>query len=194
MLFQKIKISYDEFYSYFKNLEFTERTIYNAFHKVSKDLIEINDNNYVLKKDFNIDEESIKRIKQNIKNVMRDIEYLPLRGIENFDSYPAIGYGWNSYLLEAIVKEYIPDYRIIEKYFKDRRYKCSILVKNNSSIKNISDLIVYIIKNEYDDVMTITRIQEYLQEKNIILKVLPKEVWDSEVIWVDSNGKLKIIE
>lgn len=190
----KKKISYDEFYSYFKNLEFTERTIYNAFHKVSKDLIEINDNDYVLKKDFNIDEESIKRIKENIKNIMRNIEYLPLRGIENFDSYPVIGYGWNSYLLEAIVKEYIPDYRIIEKYFKDRRYKCSILVKNNSSIKNISDLIVYIIKNEYDDVMTITKIQEYLQEKNIILKVLPKEVWDSEVIWVDSNGRLKIIE
>lgn len=190
----KKKISYDEFYNYFKALEFTERTIYNAFHKVSKDLIEINDNSYVLKNTFNIDDNSIEKVRTNIKNIMINREYLPLRGIENFDSYPAIGYGWNSYLLEAIVKEYIPEYRIIEKYFKDRRYKCSILVKADSYIKNISDLIVYIIKNEYDDSMTITRIQEYLQEKNIILKVLPKEIWDSEIIWVDSNGRLKIIE
>lgn len=190
----KKKISYDEFYKYFKDLEFTERTIYNAFHKVSKDLIEINDNSYVLKKDFNIDRKSIKKVKENIKNIMMDKEYLPLREMKDFSFYPEIGYEWNSYLLEAIVKECIPDYRIIEKYFKDRRYKCSILVKESSSIKNISDLIVYIIKNEYDDVMTITKIQEYLQEKNIILKVLPKEIWDSEMIWVDSDGKLKIIE
>lgn len=185
-------ICYDEFCEYFKNLEFTERTIYNAFHKVSSELIQIDYEKYALKKNFTIKKEHIEKIRDMLNHNIKDTKYIPLRGIKDFTKYPKMEYQWNSYLLESIVKEYLKEYRIIEKYFKDRRYKCSTLVKSDSNIENIADLIIYILKNDYKEELTLNRIQDYLQEKNVILKVLPKEVWDSEAIWVDKEGRVEI--
>jgi len=155
-------------------------------------LIQIDYEKYALKKNFAIKKEHIEKIRDILRDKIKNTKYIPLRGIKDFTEYPKMEYQWNSYLLESIVKEYLKEYRIIEKYFKDRRYKCSTLVKSDSNIGNIADLIIYILKNHYEEELTLNRIQDYLQEKNVILKVLPKEVWDSEVIWVDKEGRVEI--
>jgi len=72
----------------------------------------------------------------------------------------------------------------------------SLFIKiNNSYIRNIVDLILFIIENEYRDKenMTITKIENYLQIENIIHRSLPNEFYESPLVEVDRFGRVKIL-
>ncbi len=194
LIHERQRITYEEFRDYFNKFKFTESTIYDAFRRVSDDLMQISKTEYILKENFNIDDEKIKRIEECIYSELNDNEYIPMLSVMDFSNYPDVGYEWNPYLLEGIIKRYIKDLRLIEKDFKDRRYRCSTIVRKDSSIKNMTDLIIYVIQNEYMDKenMTLYRIQDFLITKYIILKTIPVEVWECERISIDEYNRIEI--
>lgn len=194
LIHERQRITYEEFRDYFNKFKFNESTIYDAFKRVSDDLMQISKTEYILKENFDIDDEKIKRIEECIYSKLNDNEYIPMLSIMDFSGYPDVGYEWNPYLLEGIIKRYIKDLRLIEKDFKDRRYRCSTVVRKDSSIKNMTDLIIYVIQNEYMDKenMTLYRIQDFLITKYIILKTIPVEVWECERISIDEYNRIEI--
>lgn len=187
-------INYEEFINYFKELKFKESTVYAGFNRISKKLIQISFSEYIKSDNFKLSESEINQVKEFICNKFDGREYISMFDVTDFSSLPNIGYEWTSYLITEIIEKYIKDYKIIEKKFKDRRYRRPIIVKNNCEMKNIVDVIIYIIKNEYDDPenLTLTKIRDYLITKNIFLDVIPNEFYDSEKVSIDEHGRISL--
>ena len=183
-------ISYKEFYEYFTKLKFTERTIYNAFHRVCEELIEIDDDKYILKENLKLKYKD--EIKIALNKLINKKKYYPLKTLNNYEFLPNIGFSWNYHLLSSIIENYIEDFTIVEKEVKDRRYRCAVLVRNNGEFVSIKDLIIYILKNEYKGTMHINNIQDYLREEKVILKGIPKDVFQYEGFVVEEDGSVTI--
>jgi len=189
------KFSYYQMNNYFNKLGFPDGSISASFYKVSKNLSQISIDEYTLKDNIKISDEIIKEIRSKVDKKFKNKEYLSLLGFMDFRDFPDIDFEWNPYLLKSIIIKYIKDYRVIEKGIKNQRCSYMTLVKNNSCIKNIVDLILFILKEEYKDKenMTITKITNYLQIENIIYKSLPNEFCESPLVEVDKFGRVKIL-
>ena len=189
------KFSYYQMNNYFNKLGFPDGSISGFFYKVSKNLLQISIDEYILKDNIKINDKLFEEIRNTVDKKFKDKEYLSLMGFINFKDFPDIGLEWNPYLLKSIIINYIKDYRVIEKGSKDKRYSHIILVKDKSYIRNIVDLILFIIENEYRDKenMTIAKIENYLQLENIIHKSLPNEFYESTLVEVDKLGRVKIL-
>lgn len=189
------KFFYYQMNNYFNKLGFPDGLISAFFYKVSKNLFQISIDEYILKDDTIINDKLIDEIRSTVDKKFKDKEYLPLMGFINFRDLPDIGLEWNPYLLKSIIINYIKDYRVIEKDSKGKKYSHIILVKGRSHIKNIVDLILFIIENEYRDKenMTVAKIENYLQLENIIYKSLPNELYESPLVEVDKFGRVKIL-
>lgn len=157
-------INYDEFYNDFENLKFKTSTIYAGFRRLKKSFIQITLSDYIKIESLNLNDENIQKIRQFIDCKLINKEYIAIYTINDFRELPYIGCEWSYYLLTEIIDRYIIDFKVIESKFKDRRYRRPILVNKNSHIKDIVDVIIHIIKYEYNDTenLTVSKIQDYL--------------------------------
>ena len=189
-------IDYDEFCQYFKNLKLKDSTIYGGFRRLKKDFIQISLNSYIKIGCLNLCDNNIKKIREFIKNKLVEKPYVDIYNIINFSELPNIGYEWSNYILLEVIERYIPEFKVIESKFKDRRYRRPIIVKNDSDIQDIVDVIIYIIKYEYNDVenLTVGKIKDYLITNNIFVQSIPNEFFESEKILVDEYGRVAIKE
>lgn len=188
-------VTYEEISDYLKNkLKMNESTMYAARQKVVSKLLEVRKGEYALKDSIQMSEETLNKIREFIENRLSEKVYVPMLSIIDYSSLPDIGYDWNPYLLQDIIEEYIEEYRFIEKAFKDRRYRCSSIVRKDCNLSSIIDLIIYVLKNEYKDKenMTVQAIQDYLALRNIILNSLPYEFLESERVRIDEFHRVDI--
>lgn len=192
---EKPKFSYSQMNNYFNKLGFPDGSISGFFYKVSKNLLQISIDEYILKSNIKINDNLIEEIRNIVDKKFKEKEYLSLIGFVDFRDFPDIGFEWNPYLLKSIIINYIKDYRVIEKGLKNKKCSYMTLVKDNSCIKNIVDLILFILKEEYREKenMTITKITNYLQIEDIIYKSLPNEFCESPLLEVDKFGRVKIL-
>lgn len=189
------KFSYYQMNNYFNKLGFPDGSISGFFYKASKNLLQISIDEYILKDNIKINDKLFEETRNTVDKKFKDKEYLSLMDFINFRDFPDIGLEWNPYLLKSIIINYIKEYRVIEKGSKDKRYSHIILVKDKSHIRNIVDLILFILKEEYRDRenMTIVKIENYLQLENVIHKSLPNEFYESPLVEVDKFGRVKIL-
>ena len=175
-------------------LKVNESTMYAARKKLTSRLIEIRKGEYILKDNLTIDEDNLNKIREFIEIQLSGKEYVPMLSMIDYRGLPNIGYDWNPFLLQDIIEYNIPEYRFIEKEYKDRRYRCNSIVRVSSELNSIVDLIIYVLKNEYKDKenMTVQAIQQYLYLKNIILNTLPYEFLSSERVSIDEFHRVDI--
>lgn len=69
-------------------------------------------------------------------------DFIPLQEVNQFAAFPYVRYNWNIYLLESYVYAYSEKYKLIHKSFGISDAYGAI-VKRNSMINNIDDLLVY---------------------------------------------------
>lgn len=189
-------INYEQFFRHFLERKFNESTIYAALQRVTSKLLQINISDYIKKDEIILTEDNKMQIKKFLDKNLFNREYIALLSIDDYKELPDLGYDWSAYLLSDLVKEYFNEYRILQRSVEDRRYKKPIIVKTQSKLFNIIDLIIYIIENEYNDYenMTIPKISDYLISNNIIGKVIPKEFYKSERILVDDFNRIQILK
>lgn len=188
-------INYEQFFEYFIEKKFNESTIYAAMQRMTERLFQINISDYIKKEKIVLTEKDKIQIKKFLDKHFINKEYIALLGIDNYEELPNLGYEWSAYLLSDLVKEYFNEYRIVERISEDRRYKKPIIVKGRSQLVNITDLIIYVIENEYNDFegMTIPKLKDYLITNNIIGKVIPTEFYKSKRILVDEFNRIQIL-
>jgi hypothetical protein len=188
-------VTYEEISDYFiKKLKMNESAMYVASRKLLCKLIEIRKGEYILKDTLLMDEDSLNKIRSFIEIQLSGKEYVPMLSIIDYRGLPDIGHDWNAFLLQDIIEGNIPEYKFIEKEIKDRRYRCSSIVRSSGELNTIVDLIVYVLKNEYKDKenMTVQAIQQYLVIRNIILNSLPYEFFNSEIVSIDEFHRVDI--
>ncbi|HEY8892735.1 MAG TPA: sigma factor-like helix-turn-helix DNA-binding protein [Clostridium sp.] len=189
-------VTFDEMSDYFINkLKMNEKIMYASNIKLMRKLVEVRKGEYILKDSLKLDGEILNKISEFMDIQLLGNEYVPMHSIIDYRGLPDIGYEWNPFLLQDIIEDNLPKYKFIEKQFKDRRYRCSNILRNGSELISLVDLIIYVLNNEYNDKenMTIQAIQQYLSLKNIIFSSLPHEFMASERVSVDEFHRVEII-
>ena len=189
-------INYDEFCKYFEDLKFRKSTIYAGFRRLRKNFMQVNLSDYIKIESLKLNDENLQQIVEFINNKLINKKYISIYSINDFRDLPDIGYEWSYYILTEIIYRYIPNFKIVEAKFKDRRYRRPIIVDKNSDIEDIVDVIIYIIKYEYKDPenLTISKIKDYFITNDIFVQSIPNEFYESERILVDEYGRITIKE
>lgn len=141
-----------------------------------------------------IDEATLAEIKAYVDKEIGTQAYLSLSTLKGYRrKLPYIGHHWNPYLLKSVLQRC--GYRQVKKLFTDYRYDMIIIVRDDSPIETLEDLIVYVLENEYQGNMHEISIYDYLMEKGIVRKqdhmykkVLPYEIKQSEKLQFDEIG------
>ena len=134
--------------------------------------VSIDRDDYVNKNTFSVDGSDVAALLEYIG----DDEYVLLNTLRGYRSQlPKINYKWTPILMAEILSN--NGYRVVLKKNRDYRYDYSIVVKDNSIIRTISDLIYKILKEEYKGSYDISSIVKYMNERKVFPnKVLPYEV------------------
>lgn len=101
---------------------------------------------------------------------------------------------WNEYSMESFINKFMNEkYRIIQRDSLDWRYNTPVIVKNDSQIKSFSDLIIYMIKREFNsNVIPAKEIIVILLRNGLKYKTLPKEfLLEHRIIYKDNYIILK---
>lgn len=160
--------------------------------------IEISSDKFINKKDFNIDENVKVEVVNYINEKIADNEYLSLSMLKGYRNILSeIDYKWTPQLIKSIlIKE---GYRQLRRVYQDQRYEKIIVVKNDSDIKSYSDLIYYVIKNEYEGNMHETKIYDFLASKGLVLeqedifdKKIPYDLKVTDKISIDEVGRVEL--
>lgn len=93
-------------------------------------------------------------------------EYIAIKDIEYFSSFPECDFKWNSYLLENYVYKYSERYKLIHNGFNEKSCVGGI-VKLNSDIESFYDLVVKVLIDS-DIVLNTSTALDYLYEKGYI--------------------------
>ncbi len=145
------------------------------YDKISKD--EYMDNDY-----FEVNDIALKQIKDIVDKNMEDFDFLSLKGMSNYANFPQIGYPWNSFLLETVIKKYMNEYRIIQSSLKDRRYQRSIVVRKESNIHNFDELVVYVMKIDGQESYSKGELLSLLSRYQLVHNIIPQEIYTSNLI------------
>lgn len=181
------KVTYEQLKDYCISIKLNDTTRMNAINTLLKDTIEIEKETYILKDNFNIEEEAIEQIKNTLLSMIYRKEYIALRAIEDYSNFPNIGYEWNSYLLNDICEEFIPEVKELKRKFYDKRYSSPVLVEEGSKYNDLLDLIIEIIRNDFDGAVKASQLEQCLKDKCFIYDKIPYEVYESDDIVIEDN-------
>lgn len=192
----KEKFSYKWLEKELKKLMIGEVMTRISFDKIKEGFLQISYDEFIIKEKINFDLEWIEDVNNKFKSSFEKAEYIPLTeySFYGFPPFEDKDLYWNEFLLEALIEAYfIHDYKLIKSQ-NDWRFEKIIVVRNTSALNNISDLIKYILKNEYTDLenMIVDKIEKYLKDKGVIHKSLPQEIFDSGILEVDEFGRIKL--
>lgn len=103
----------------------------------------------------------------------------------------------NSYIVKSIIlKEYPAKYRFIGRKNYDWRYDNLIIVSISSPIITFTDAIIHLLTNEFTDKenFILSKIEQFLREKELIVNKIPDEFFSSEKIIIDEYERVFIRE
>lgn len=72
--------------------------------------------------------------------------YIPIKAINQFGSFPDVGFKWNEYLLESYVFNHSEQYKLIHNTFNEN-VCVGAIVKKNSDINNTDELFADVLAN-----------------------------------------------
>lgn len=173
---------------------------YGLIDRYIKDeiLIETGQTTIVFKENFpRFSDEDMTMIIDYIESKFENNEYLSLNTLKGYRKYlPDCEIRWNPYLIKSVLCS--RGYRAIYRKNNDYRYDKIILVRENSFIKTMEDLIYFILKNEYQGNLHEDLVINYLSKKEIIYTKdystkLPWEIYnESTRIKIDNIGVITL--
>ncbi|MDI9540907.1 MAG: hypothetical protein QM204_05490, partial [Bacillota bacterium] len=112
------------------------------FDEVYENSLRISKDNFVAKSQVNF---QIKETDDAIERFCPN-DYIPIKKIKQFGTFPDSGFYWNSFLLEHYVAMYSSNYKLIHVGFNESSCVGGI-VKKISGIETMNDLIVDVLAN-----------------------------------------------
>ena len=169
-------------------------TVYVFLAELQSELIQLSEDEYILKKFFNLSENAIKLISVELNKHFRDKEYLMLSSIKEFYSFPLLEYKWTHHLFKSIINHYLKDFKVIDREFALKRDVTSVIVKKDSNINSYTDLILFILRDEcsHKTFSSLKELENWLRQRELISKTVPKELISSEAISIGEDGRVYV--
>ena len=189
LFIKKQIITMDEIKNYCYDIKLNDTTRMCSINKLLKETIEIEKDTYILKENFEIETGDLNKIKNILVNKIEEKGYLALKNIKDYSQFPKINFEWNVYLLKDICEKYIPEIKLLKRQFNDKRYIAPVIVKEDSNMNELLDLIYDILINQFKDksYIEITVLEKYLRDNNIIYDSIPFELYNCEKINIEDN-------
>jgi hypothetical protein len=135
---------------------------------------------------FKISQSDLEEICVFAELVMGRNEYLSISNLHGYEEeLPELDFPWNAFLLKSVLE--MSGYRRVKKIISDYRYDKIITVRESSEIQSFEDLVLHIIKTEYNGDPNEEELYDYLADKGILnnqeytfQKVLPNEIKTSK--------------
>ena len=163
-----------------------------SFYDIGQDYIRISSTKYVKKTLFCIDDNTISCIKNLVISAMK-YNYLSLLNYDSFDSYPSIGYEWNTFLLRSVIDNYIPCLSVVEFKIKDRRYEKSFIVDAELGIRTYVELVAMFLKENSIFEITESKLNSVLILQDLTYRIIPQELYESNNILEYKDGVFRIV-
>ena len=155
---------------------------------VEKDFCRISLNEYILRSDFKLDDDTLNKTKQVVSDLLASSGYYGIFGIYNYDSFPAAPYDWNEFFLQTVLEEYGLGFKILEPTTKDRRYKRGIIVPASCPCSSFEDFVVEQLKADHIRAIPEDDFSSYLRRKGLVLTTtIPQELYDGDGVRLE-NG------
>lgn len=132
-------------------------------------LFEYNVGYFYPRENITITDDHVKKVLAYIEKESNGLPYIILKNLIGYRSnLPVIDLEWTPYLIkEILVKN---GYKNADRYNDDYRTDQLILLKQDSELETLGDLIYYVLKNDYDGNMHESYVANYLEEKGFIYK------------------------
>ena len=191
---ENIIVSLRDLTSYLSKLYINMSTVYVFLAELQSELIQLSEDEYILKKFFNLSENAIKLISVELNKHFRDKEYLMLSSIKEFYSFPLLEYKWTHHLFKSIINHYLKDFKVIDREFALKRDVTSVIVKKDSNINSYTDLILFILRDEcsHKTFSSLKELENWLRQRELISKTVPKELISSEAISIGEDGRVYV--
>jgi len=182
-----IIFSFTDLKKEFEQMKITNAVLYTSFKTIEDKFFQISVNQFMLKEKFFADEKAIKKVKTEIESLLKGKQYLALMDGKIYKSFPELPYEemkWNGFLLKVFVTLYFPEYKILHRKNCKSESIRMILVRKDSPFLSVSDVVLYVVNNEYPNKENITRhdLKLYLIKKNIINLQIPTELITNNLI------------
>lgn len=183
----KTKLHYSDIENYAKKLNLTQVIFYDIVYLMRKWYYQIGKDVYYLKTKFEFEEEIVEFLKNNLSDLLKNEEYCALDDDNIYKNFPAFKNNdlfWNQHILKLYIDKYFPEYRFIKPFSKHYFRIKYIIVKNESHLKNLTDIILFCLKKDFSETKKffVKFIRIYLMKKNLISYGLNKDILNNPQI------------
>lgn len=156
-------------------------------------LVELSRDELISSDYFSLSAEEEQSVVDYLNHVIQDKHYMSLSNLTGYRRrLPIIDYQWTPQLLKSIAIKY--GFKAINKIYSDWRYDPVIISTVDSHLRSYEDLVIYVIKHEYEGNMHMYNICDYLIQKGLLRikegkeKVFPYEIKTSQQLNIDELG------
>ncbi len=175
-------LNYSEYVELANSVGWAGGTQYAVFAEIERDFVRIDEDNYVHKKLFQINDETLSSIVGCVELLVHDSGYYAISSIFSYKDFPACDYEWNGYLLSSVIEEYKTGFKIVSPQVRDRRYLRGVLLHADDPIDTFEDLVLSLLKKDGITELSDTDLYKYLKMHGLITKVMPQELYECEVL------------
>lgn len=169
-------LEFTDYQALIKRNKWSTGTAFQAFYDIEQDYIRVSLTSYVKKDVFDISDKDIESVRATVLSNMEG-HCLSLINFDSFDSFPEIGYEWNTFLLRSIVDNYIPSFEVIEVAIKDRRNERGIIVETTIGIHSYAELVSYYLKSSNIKEINASNLTSFLVVHDLAYRILPQELY-----------------
>lgn len=185
---QSKTLSYPDLVEMSQRAGWSNGTFTLVLNAVEKDFCRISLNEYILRSDFKLDDDTLVKTKQVVSDLLASSGYYGIFGIYNYDSFPMAPYDWNEFFLQTVLEEYGLGFRILEPNTKDRRYKRGIIVPDSCPCSSFEDFVVEQLKADHIRAIPEDEFSSYLRRKGLVLTTtIPQELYDGDGVRLEDG-------
>ena len=165
----------------------------SAIGMVSKafddDYVRINEDDYKLKSEFVVAQPSLERVKDILCGLIGSMGHTAFFAINDYRNFPDIGYEWNEYILQTILRKYDLGFKILEPMMTDRRYLRGIIVPTSISQNDYASYVASVMEGKGVSSISQDRFVTFLRNNNLLLtENIPQDFYmDGVVKYVNGN-------
>jgi hypothetical protein len=180
-------LSYNDFLAIAKKCYWSSSMVSFILGEMESEYIRLNENDYLVKDKFAIDSTQLHDIESAVFESMNGEDYVALFATFANGRYPSIGYPWNEFILDSIIRNYIPSIKILEPIMKDRRYKRGILVNATNECTTYEELVISTMIDDGFESTPLDLFDDYLRSLGLLLNNIPQEILESSYLIVKDN-------
>jgi hypothetical protein len=184
---QQDVFSYQDFLAVAKKCCWSSSMISAMLIELEADYIRLNETEYLAKERFSLAEEQIAAVYKAVLDSMNGEEYIALFATFANGNYPSIGYEWNEFILDSIIRNFIPSLKIIEPLMRDRRYKRGIIVEANNKCSTYEELVIRVLRKDGFESTPLDLFDDYLKNAGLLLNNVPQEILESSSLIIKDN-------